>query len=161
MPDTDFEIRGGGRSPKMFFRPFGPLFGLKIRGDRGPPGPSPGSATEKYGWTRDMCDTAFHKDMDKACENSSRKKRFPSKIFNWCYDYEPESETYDYEVFSHWIKNLVVTVNDKVKRCKAAADIYYKSVYHFGHAHFENVLPAWCSLPCAKKLGDPGIVLGV
>ena len=76
--------------------------------------------------------------MDKACENSSRKKRFPSKIYNWCYDYEPESETYDYEVFSHWIKNLVVTVNDKVKRCKAAADIYYKSVYHFGQAHFET-----------------------
>ena len=101
------------------------------------------------------------KTWTKLARIALKKKRFSSKIYNWCYDYEPESETHDYEVFSHWIKNLVVTVNDKVKRCKAAADIYYKSVYHFGHAHFENVLPAWCSLPCAKKLGDPGIVLGV
>ena len=80
--------------------------------------------------------------MDKACQNSSKRKRFFSKFYNW-------------------IKNLVVTVSDKVKRHNAAADIYYKSVYHFGHAHFEKVSPAWCSLPCARKLGDPSIVLGV
>ena len=30
----------GGWCPKNFFLPFGPLFGLKIRGD-GPPGPLP------------------------------------------------------------------------------------------------------------------------
>ena len=52
-------------------------------------------------------------------------------------------------------------MSHKVKRCKAAADIYYKSVYHFGHAHFEKVSPAWCNLSCAKKLGAPSIVLGV
>ena len=40
----DPEIRGGGQSQKFFFRPFGPHFGLKIRG-AGSPGPSPGSAT--------------------------------------------------------------------------------------------------------------------
>ena len=80
--------------------------------------------------------------MDKACQNSSKTKRFFSKIYNW-------------------IKNLVVTVSDKVKRCKAAADFNYKSVYHFGHAHFEKVSPPWCSFPCAKKRGDPSIVLGV
>ena len=80
--------------------------------------------------------------MDKACHNSSKRKRSSSKIYNW-------------------IKNLVVTVSNKVKRYNAAADIYYKSVYHFGHAHFEKVSPAWCSLPCARKLGDPSIVLGV
>ena len=66
--------------------------------------------------------------MDKACDNSSKRKRFFSKIYDW-------------------IKNLVVTVNDKVKGCEADADIYYKSVYHFGHAHFEKVSSAWCSLP--------------
>ena len=44
-PET--EIREAGRrSPKNFFRPFGPQFGLKIRGAPGPPGPSPGSATD-------------------------------------------------------------------------------------------------------------------
>ena len=61
MPDQDLEIRGGGggvRSSrslkkggpgleKKFFRHFGPHFGGKIRGDPGPPGPSPGSATVK------------------------------------------------------------------------------------------------------------------
>ena len=41
--------------------------------------------------------------MDKACENSSKRKRFFLKFYNW-------------------IKNLVVTVSDKLKRCKAAAD---------------------------------------
>ena len=71
-----------------------------------------------------------------------QKKRFFLKIYNW-------------------VKNLVVTVSDKLKRCKAAADIYFKSVYHFGHAHVEKVSPASGSLPCAKKLGDPSIVLGV
>ena len=44
----DPEIRGGGgREPGLqnFFRPFGLRFGLKIRGEPAPPGPSPGSAT--------------------------------------------------------------------------------------------------------------------
>ena len=37
----DPEIRGGGRLLKKFFRPFGPQFGLKIRGCPGPSGSSP------------------------------------------------------------------------------------------------------------------------
>ena len=37
---------GGGGLQKIFFRPFGPHFGLKIRGEGpGHPGPPPGSAT--------------------------------------------------------------------------------------------------------------------
>ena len=41
----DPEIRGGGGGlKKNLFRPFGPQFGLKIRGAGGPPGTSPGSA---------------------------------------------------------------------------------------------------------------------
>ena len=39
------EIRGGPGLQKRFFRPFGPHFGLKIRGWPWPPGPLPGSAT--------------------------------------------------------------------------------------------------------------------
>ena len=41
----DHEIRGWPGLKKIFFGPFGPHFGLKIRGG-GPPGPSPGSASE-------------------------------------------------------------------------------------------------------------------
>ena len=52
VADPDLQIKGGGGHPdpeirggpglqKNFFRPFGPQFGLKIRG----PDPSPGSAT--------------------------------------------------------------------------------------------------------------------
>ena len=47
VPDPDLEIKGGGGKGrgadlrKNFFRPFGPQFGLKIRGR----GSSPGSAT--------------------------------------------------------------------------------------------------------------------
>ena len=37
--------KGGARSQKKFFRLFRPQFGLKKRGEAGPPGPSPGSAT--------------------------------------------------------------------------------------------------------------------
>ena len=60
MPDSDLEIRGGegggssrpldkegALSPIKIFRPFGPQFGLKIRGDPGPLGRSPGSATDQ------------------------------------------------------------------------------------------------------------------
>ena len=41
----DSEIREGGGVSKNIFQPFGPHFGVKIRGG-GPPGLSPGSATE-------------------------------------------------------------------------------------------------------------------
>ena len=37
----DPEIRGGGWSQKNFFPPFGPKFGLKIRGEPGSPWPLP------------------------------------------------------------------------------------------------------------------------
>ena len=36
---------GGAVSQKIFFGPSGPQFGLKIRGNPGPLGPSPGSAS--------------------------------------------------------------------------------------------------------------------
>ena len=44
----DPEIRSGGREAGLtenFLRPFGPQFGLKIRGEAEPSGPSPGSPT--------------------------------------------------------------------------------------------------------------------
>ena len=48
--NSDPEIREGPVSPKIFFRPFGPQFGLKIRagGGAGPPVPSPGSANGEW-----------------------------------------------------------------------------------------------------------------
>ena len=59
MPNPDLEIRGGGgdhpdppldkggaRSPKNGFPLFGPQFGLKIKGEGGGAGPSPGPATD-------------------------------------------------------------------------------------------------------------------
>ena len=57
VADPDLLIRGGGSHSdpkisgrggslkKIFFWPFGPQFGLKIRGRPGVPGPYPGSAT--------------------------------------------------------------------------------------------------------------------
>ena len=45
-PDPEIKAGGAGVSKKNF-QPFGPQFGLKIRGGPAPPGPSPGSATEK------------------------------------------------------------------------------------------------------------------
>ena len=55
VADPDLQIRGGpviqtlrsggGGVHKDFFRPFGPQFGLKIRGARAPLGTSPRSAT--------------------------------------------------------------------------------------------------------------------
>ena len=54
MPDPDLDKRwgggggGGGGSvfKKIFFGPFGPQFGLEIRGGGRPPGPLPGLGTE-------------------------------------------------------------------------------------------------------------------
>ena len=48
--NSDPEIREGPVSQKIFFRPFGPQFGLKIRagGGAGPPVPSPGSANGEW-----------------------------------------------------------------------------------------------------------------
>ena len=46
----DPEIRGRGQSHKKIFQPFGPQFGLKIRGGAGA-GLSPGSATASPRWT--------------------------------------------------------------------------------------------------------------
>ena len=45
MAPVHLQIRKGGRSQKNIFRLFGPQFGLKIRGEGVPAGPSPGSAT--------------------------------------------------------------------------------------------------------------------
>ena len=45
-PDPEIKAGGAGVSKKNF-QPFGPQFGLKIRGGPTAPGPSPGSATEK------------------------------------------------------------------------------------------------------------------
>ena len=48
VPNPVLEIKGVSCLQKFFFRPFGPQFGLKIRGGGGgSPGPSPGSATEE------------------------------------------------------------------------------------------------------------------
>ena len=71
MPHPDLEIRGGGQSSrtfdgggglqKNFFRPFGPQFGLKIGGDPGPLGPSPGSATR---WSSCVQCTTLNRTME-------------------------------------------------------------------------------------------------
>ena len=59
MPDPDLDIRGGGGTglKNNFFRPFGPQFGLKIRG-----GASPGSDT-------DNCN-----EMARGIDNAVRRK---------------------------------------------------------------------------------------
>ena len=46
-PDPEIRLGGGGEAglTENFLRPFGPQFGLKIRGEAGAPGPSPGSPT--------------------------------------------------------------------------------------------------------------------
>ena len=42
---------GGGQFKKSVFQPFGPQFGLNIRGVTPPPGLSPGSATGGSRWS--------------------------------------------------------------------------------------------------------------
>ena len=76
MANPDLQIRGEGRGSghpdhkirgwpglkKFFFWPFGPHFGLKIRGG-GPPGPSPRSATE-------IQFRAYLYEVSRACPNA-------------------------------------------------------------------------------------------
>ena len=66
VPDPDLGMGGGG-SPPIFFRPFGPQFSLKIRGGGGPPGPSPGSASVLSSFQS----TQTPADFDKLCSRSS------------------------------------------------------------------------------------------
>lgn len=75
--------------------------------------------------------------MYKECEQSATRKRFLTSVWNW----------------------MKGVVSDKVKRCKAGADIYYNAVYHFAEANFMKVSPAWCQAACTKSLGDPNKVL--
>ena len=56
--------RGGPVSKKKFFRPFGPLFGLKLRGGPPPPAPSPRYATEEI---RRLCSPT--KNEEKMFQN--------------------------------------------------------------------------------------------
>ena len=49
-PDPEISVGGlGAVSKKIFFQPFGPQSGLKIKGCPGPPVPSPGFATSVKG----------------------------------------------------------------------------------------------------------------
>ena len=78
--------KGEDRSPKIFFRPFGPQFHLKIREvGGGPPGPSPGSATAKHPGNR--CPKArTHLSLYKIT-----KKRFRSILKNFDFSDKRES----------------------------------------------------------------------
>ena len=50
------KARGWARSQKIFFRPFGPQFALKIRGGGGKPDTSPESSTENAArWCEKAC----------------------------------------------------------------------------------------------------------
>ena len=46
--DSNVNILERGRPPKKFFRPLSGLIWSKNKGWSGPPGPSPGSATDYY-----------------------------------------------------------------------------------------------------------------
>ena len=57
-----FWDKGGGPvSKKNFSRPFGPLFGLKLRGHRAPPPPSPRYATED---NRRLCSSTKNEEKN-------------------------------------------------------------------------------------------------
>ena len=96
------------------------------------------SQGEKYGWNQAQCDQAFKRDMYKLCEKKARKRWFMPSV------------------------DLVVSLADKVKRCKKfGADVYYTAVDKFGHLYWEKNPPSWCNPDCARNLGDPNKLLNI
>ena len=82
--DSDRQITEGGRSSRpwdnggpglpTFFQPFGPQFGLKIRGGPGPLGPSPRSATA----------TVHTYPVKTVSDNACFQKHSPDRRFLKC-----------------------------------------------------------------------------
>ena len=74
--------KGGGGSQKLFFSPFGPQCGLKIRGSPASPGSCPGSATDWYTMqrfrvteTQDNGQVQRLKPGERSLENNNRPKK--------------------------------------------------------------------------------------
>lgn len=96
----------------------------------------------KYGWSQDICDRAFKRDMVQKCiETYDNRKRFlgaianaikiGTKIAEWSF------------------------VGGDLSKCKHGADIYYDAVNSYGHMYYVRNSPDWCVKECARNMGDP------
>lgn len=89
-----------------------------------------------YNWTREECDKSLLNDMLRACNGRIRKRRGITDV-----------------VLDIWY--FFQGLSKEKRRCKIAADMYYKIVRAFGGSHFEIRDHSYCKNTCADKHGSP------
>ena len=95
-----------------------------------------------YNWTREACDKALLHDMIQSCHRRmhSRTRR---GVMNALLD----------------IWYFFQGISKEERRCKLAAEMYYKIVRTFGASHFEKKDHIYCINTCADKHGSPSVEL--
>lgn len=89
-----------------------------------------------YNWTRKDCDKSLLSDMLRACHTSSRRRRGITDV-----------------LLDVWY--FFQGISKEERRCKIAAEMYYKIVRAFGGSHFERRDHSYCKSTCADKHGSP------
>ena len=89
-----------------------------------------------YNWTRKDCDKSLLSDMLRACHTSSRRRRGITDV-----------------LLDVWY--FFQGISKEQRRCKIAAEMYYKIVRAFGGSHFERRDHSYCKSTCADKHGSP------
>ncbi|PFX19817.1 uncharacterized protein LOC111337718 [Stylophora pistillata] len=95
-----------------------------------------------YNWTREACDKALLHDMIQSCHRRmhSRTRR---GVMNALLD----------------IWYFFQGISKEERRCKLAAEMYYKIVRTFGASHLEKKDHIYCINTCADKHGSPFVEL--
>lgn len=89
-----------------------------------------------YNWTREDCDKSLLGDMLRSCHTHNRRRRgITDALLDIWYFFQG--------------------INKEERRCKIAAEMYYKIVRAFGGSHFEKRDHEYCTSTCADKHGSP------
>ncbi|KAL9975973.1 hypothetical protein ACROYT_G013201 [Oculina patagonica] len=95
-----------------------------------------------YNWTREDCDKSLLRDMLRSCHthaHSRRRRGIMDALLDIWYFFQG--------------------LTKEERRCKLAAEAYYKIVRTFGGSHFETRDHLYCISTCADEHGSPFVEL--
>lgn len=95
-----------------------------------------------YNWTREDCDKALLRDMVRSCHthaHARRRRGIMDAVLDIWYFFQGLSK--------------------EERRCKIAAEMYFKIVRAFGGSHFEKRDHIYCISTCADDHGSPFVEL--